>query len=115
MPDTRRHEQPGEVVNMLDAAVAIEQSLIVVQRAPRKDELVGFAVPDDHLPAALAEALDIIVVGSDDIVELALRFAKVGFEIGLSERAPVEGRVLSDPVLEMGEGDGKRSASREAE
>src|SRR5262247_3059472 len=100
---------------MLDAAVGLEQAPIVVQRAPRKDELVGFAVPDDHLPAALAEALDIIVVGPDDIIELALRFAKVGFEIRFGERAPIEGRVLPDPVLEMRGGDGERSASRETE
>src|SRR5262249_20131789 len=76
-------------------------SVEVVHCAARKYQLIGFAMPDDHLAAAFAEASEVGIIRSDDVMELALRLVKIRFETGLRYRSPIEFRILVYPILEM--------------
>ena len=77
----------------------------IVDRALRKDQLVGPAVIGDHLAAVSAEAREIRVIGADNGVELRLRLPEAGFEASSGQRLPVEARVLLDPKAPVIEGE----------
>src|SRR6185369_12415163 len=103
----RREKQAREIVYSLRASVCRDDFVEVVHCAAGHYQRVGFTMPDDHLAAAIPEALEIRLVRTNYLVELPLRLAKLAFETRLRHRFPIELRVLMDP-LEVRGSDRKR-------
>ena len=66
MRDARREIEAREVRRLLRAAHLLLHALVVIDRAVGGDELIGPAVPDDRLAAAIAEGAQVRIVGADD-------------------------------------------------
>ena len=65
MPHAGRHEQADELRRLLRAAHLLLHARVVIDRAFGGDQLIGPAVPDDRLAAAIAERRQIGVVGGE--------------------------------------------------
>ena len=64
--DAGRQEQAHELRRLLRAAHLLLHARVVVDGALGGDELIGPAVPDDRLAAAIAERGQVGIVGADD-------------------------------------------------
>jgi hypothetical protein len=73
VPDTGREKKPGELVHSLGTAVRIQHAVEIMDRAARKYQRVRLAVPDDHFPAAFAEALQVGIIRPDNVIVVSAR------------------------------------------
>src|SRR5262245_22180350 len=62
--DAWRQEEAGESVYVRGPSITSEDAIEVVDCASRKDQLVGLAVPDDHLAAELTKALNVVLISA---------------------------------------------------
>src|SRR6266478_3572600 len=104
------HEQAGELVHVL-AAVALPQTLEVIDRSCREYQDIRPAVIADQLGSVPYEPVQVAAVGPDDVFEQHLGLVKVGEEGGLRDGVPVKSGILVKPVNEVILRNRKRRAS----
>src|SRR5262245_1632313 len=104
MADAGRHEQAGEIRGLVGTSRLLLDSLVIVDRSFWGDELVGPAVPQDRLAAAIAEGSQVRIVGSDDDSELLHRLIKETLVAGGRNRGPLELWILCEEISEIVQG-----------
>src|SRR5262249_40466673 len=99
--DSGCQEQPCEALCFFQAAGCIDDTLVVIDGAFRKDELIGQPMPQENFPAVSTEWAQIRIVRSDHPIELRPRLLKFQLEAGVVQRVPVKSGVTFDPVADM--------------
>ena len=110
MIDARYEKQARKLRCLLRATHALLHAFIILDRALRRDQLVGEAVRNDQLAAAIAEASEVGIVGTEDGAELLGRLAEEQLELVALQRAAVVAWALCEKKLHPLERDPERLA-----
>ena len=111
---TGRHEQPDERAGLLRAAHLLLHARVVVGRAVGINQRIGPAVPQDQLPAAIAERREVRIVGAEHRAELLHGLIPQLLVRRVRERRPVPLGILHEEVAEPVERDGEGPAGQAA-
>ena len=106
--DAGREKEARELRRLLRAAHPLLHALVVVDGALGGDELIGPAVPDDRLAAAIAECAEVRIVGADDDAVLLVGAIPERLIRRRRDRRPVELRILREEIPQPVDGEPKR-------
>ena len=98
MTDSGRHEQADKLLGFLSATHASDHSVVVVDAAFRRDELIRPSMPDDQLAVRLPEPGQIGIGRADDCFVLLHRLVEQLFEACRGQRGEIPRRILQKKI-----------------
>src|SRR5882757_249949 len=105
MVNARHEKQPGELHRLSGSAHLLLNLPVIVYGALRGNELIGQAVIENQLAAAVTKVGEIRIITSEDRAELLDRLIEEQFIFSIRQGRPVPVRILDQKIMEVLEGD----------